>query len=67
MNYFMSAGYEIEDIHAEEFQRMIDDEAKYLVSDSRKLEARGDIQPPLLEVASCGRFNVFTLHCGFLK
>jgi 4-amino-4-deoxy-L-arabinose transferase-like glycosyltransferase len=62
--YFMhrKGWHATEDIHTEEFQQMIDDGAKYLISNSRKLEERGDIRSHLSEIACCGRFNVFTLN-----
>ena len=44
-----------------EFQRMIQDGARYLICDSRNLEAREDIRPHITEIATCGRFNIFTL------
>ncbi|HKK20964.1 MAG TPA: glycosyltransferase family 39 protein [candidate division Zixibacteria bacterium] len=55
-------GWSIRDnIPAETFREIIVHGARYLVSDSRKLEDRPEIRQYLTPIASSGRFNIYSL------
>ncbi|HEY6953322.1 MAG TPA: glycosyltransferase family 39 protein [Bacteroidota bacterium] len=62
--YFMhrKGWHATESVSSEAFEGMIRDGARYLVSDSRSLEGREEINRHLAKISSCGRFNVFALR-----
>lgn len=43
------------------FLQMVQDGGKYLISDSRELEGRGDLRSHMIVISSFGRFNIFLL------
>jgi len=49
------------EVSAAEFATMVAEGARYLVSDSRALEARADVCPRLVPAGSVGKFKVFRL------
>lgn len=51
-----------ENVSEAAFRGAIVDGARYLISDSRKLEARPEISQFLTKISSVGRFNVFALR-----
>jgi hypothetical protein len=50
-----------ENVSVGEFNRMIDDGAKYLISDSRILETRGEIMRHAVHLMNYGSFNIYEL------